>query len=99
MVWIPLKSKAGGQFVSDQLIVGRSLERQEGLEKLLDLGWPIRAMVAAGESDGEGGGMLEPSGTQTKEMGAADVQKLGGRIWVKLAPIKSIEGLVEKRNG
>ncbi len=26
---VPLKSKAGGQFVGDQLIVGRSLEREE----------------------------------------------------------------------
>ena len=96
---ITLEGEAGGQFVGDELIVGRSLERQEGLEELLDLGWPIRAMVTAGEVEGEGGGMLEPSGAQAKEMRATDVQKLGGRIRVEITPIKSVERLVEKRNG
>ena len=43
------ESKAGGQFVGDELIVGRPLERQEGLQELLDLGGPGGAMVATGE--------------------------------------------------
>ena len=46
---VALKSKAGGQFVGDELIVGRSLEWQEGLQELLDLGGPGAAMVATGE--------------------------------------------------
>ena len=70
---IPLESEAGGQFIGDKLIVGRSLERQEGLEKLPDLGWPIRAMVATGGVEGEGGGMLQPGGAQAKEMRTTDV--------------------------
>ena len=70
---IPLESEAGGQFIGDKLIVGRSLERQEGLEKLPDLGWPIRAMVAPGGVEGEGGGMLQPGGAQAKEMRTTDV--------------------------
>jgi len=95
---ITLEGEAGGQFVSDELIVGRSLQRQEGFEKLLDLGWPIRTMVAAGEVEGEGGRMLEPSSAQAKEMRATDVQELGSRVWVEFASIKSVERLVEKRN-
>ena len=39
------ESEAGGQFVGDELIVGRPLERQEGLQELLDLGGPGGAMV------------------------------------------------------
>ena len=52
------ESEAGGQFVGDELIVGRPLERQEGLQELLDLGGPGGAMVATGEVEGEGGGLL-----------------------------------------
>ena len=96
---IPLESEAGGQFVGDELIVGRSLKRQKGLEKLSDLGWPSRAMVAAGEVEGKGGWMLEPGGAQAKEMRTTDVQKLGGRIRVEFTPVKSGERLVEKRSG
>ena len=96
---ITLEGEAGGQFVGDELIVGRSLEGQEGLEKPLDLGWPSQAMVAAGEVQGQGGGMLEPGGAQAKKMRATDVQKLGGRLGVEFAPIKSVERLVEKQNG
>ena len=96
---IPLESEAGGQFVGDELIVGRSLKRQKSLEKLPDLGWPIRAMVAAGEVEDEGGWMLEPGGAQAKEMRPTDVQKLGGRLRVESTPIKSVERLVKKWSG
>src|ERR1700674_3564227 len=59
---VALESKAAGEFVSDELIVGRALERQEALEELLDLGGPSRAVVAAREMEGESGRVLKPSG-------------------------------------
>ena len=69
---VPLKSKTAGQFVGDKLVVGRSLERQEGLQELPDLDVPGGAMVAAGEVEGEGGRMLKPSGPQAKEVSTTD---------------------------
>jgi hypothetical protein len=96
---IPPEREAGGQFIRDELIVGRSLERQEGLQKLPDLGWPIRTMVATRDVEGKGGRMLQPGGAQPEEVCATDGQKFGGRIRIKFAPIISVEGLVEKRNG
>ena len=94
---VALEGEAGGQFVGDQLIVGRSLERQEGLQELLDLGRPVGAMVAAGEVKGEGGRLLKPSGSQAKEVSPTDAQKLGGGVWVEVAAIESVEGLVQER--
>jgi len=44
---VALESEAGGQFIGNELIIGRTLERQEGLKELLDLGGSGRAMVAA----------------------------------------------------
>ena len=94
---IPLEGEAGGQFVGDQLIVGRSLERQEALQELLDLGRPVGVMVAAGEVEGEGGWLLQPSGSQAKEVSPTDAQELGGGVWVEVAAIEGVEGLVQER--
>jgi hypothetical protein len=96
---VALESEAGGQFVGNKLIVGRSLERQEGLQELLDLGGPGGAMVAAGEVEGEGGWLLKPSGSQAKEVGATDAQELGGRVRVEVAAVESIERLVKELYG
>ncbi len=93
------ESEAGGQFVGDELIIGRSLERQEGLQELLDLGGPGGAMVAAGEAEGEGGWLLQPSGAQTKKVGPTDAQELGGGGRVKVATVESVERLVEELEG
>ena len=59
---VALEGETGGELVGDELIVGRSLERQEGLQELLDLGGPVGAMVAAREVEGESGRVLKPSG-------------------------------------
>jgi hypothetical protein len=91
------ESKAGGQFVGDELIVGRSLEGQEGLQELPDLGGPGGAMVAPGEVEGEGGGLLQPGGAQTKEVRPTDAQELGGGVRVQVAAVESVERLVEER--
>jgi hypothetical protein len=72
------------------------LERQEGLKELLDLGRPVGAMVAAGELKAEGGRLLKPSGSQAKEVSTTDAQELGGGLWVELAAVKRVEGLVQE---
>jgi hypothetical protein len=94
---VALESEAGGEFVGDELIVGRSLERQEGLQELLDRGRPVGAMVAAGEVEGKGGPLLKPSGSQAKEVSPTDAQELGGGVWVKVAAVESVAGLVQER--
>ena len=90
------ESEAGGQFVGDELIVGRPLEGQEGLQELLDPGGPGGAMVATGEVEGEGGGLLQPGGAQAEEVRPTDAQELGGGVRVKVAAVESVERLVEE---
>ncbi len=94
---VALEGEAGGEFVGDQLIVGRSLERQEGLQELLDLGRPVGAMIAAGEMAGEGVRLLKPSRSEAKEVSPTDTQELGGGVWVEVAAVESVEGLVQER--
>jgi hypothetical protein len=79
------------------LIVGRSLERQEGLQELLDLGGPVGAMVTAREVEGESGGLLKPGGSEAKEVSPTDTQELSGGVRVELAAVERVEGLVEER--
>ena len=57
---VTLEGKASRQFISDELVIGRSLERQEGGEECLHLVWPGLVMVAAREVEAEGGWMLKP---------------------------------------
>jgi len=94
---VALEGEAGGEFVGDELIVGWSLERQEGLQEPLDFGRPVRAMVATGEVEGEGGRLLKPSGAQAKEVSPTDTQELGGGVKVEVAAVESVERLVEER--
>lgn len=94
---VAVEGEAGGEFVGDELIVGRSLERQEGLQELLDLGGPGSAMVAAGEVEGKGGRFLEPSGSQAKEVRTTDAQELGGRVRIEDAAVEVVERLVEEK--
>ena len=73
------------------------MERQKGLQELLDLGGPGVVMVAAGEVEGEGVRMLKPSGAQAKEVSTTDAQELGSCVRVEVAAVESIERLVEER--
>ena len=96
---VALEGKARPQFISDESVMGRSLEGQEGLEELLHVLGPKGAMIAPGEMEGEGGRMLEPGGAQPEEMSAADVQQLRGRVGVELAPVEGVQGLQQERPG
>jgi hypothetical protein len=93
---IALEIETSQEFVGDELIVGWSLEREEGLQELLDLGGPEFAMVATREVEGEGGWLLKPGGAQAKEVSPTDAQELGGGVRVEVAAIESVERLVEK---
>ena len=72
------------------------MERQEGLQELLDLGGPVGAMIAAREVEGESGRLLKPGGSQAKEVSPTDTQELGGGVRVEVATVERIEGLVEE---
>jgi hypothetical protein len=73
------------------------LEGQEALQELLDFGGPGRAMVAAGELEGEGRRLLQPGGSQAKEVSPTDAQELGGRVRIEVAVVERSERLVEER--
>jgi len=90
------ESKAGCQFVGNELVVGRSLERQESLKEPLNFRGPGRAMVAAGKLESESGRMLEPSGSQSKQVSPTDAQELGGGLRVQLAAVEGVERLVQE---
>ena len=72
------------------------MERQKGLQELLDLGRPVGAMVAAREVESESGRLLKPGSSQAKEVSPTDTQELGGGVRVKLAAVECVEGLVEE---
>ena len=96
---VALEGKARRQFIGDELVIGRSLERQEGLEELLHVVGPVGPMVAPGEMETEGGRVLEPGGAQPEEMSAADVQQLRGRVGVELALVESVQSLPQEGQG
>jgi len=56
-------------------------------------------MVAAGEAEGEVGRVLQPNGSQAKEVSTTDAQQLGGGVRVQVAAVESVERLVEERQG
>ncbi len=94
---IALESKAGGQFIGHQLVIGWTLERQEALQELLDLGGPGQMMVAPGKLEPEGSRLLQPGGSQAKEVSATDAQELGGGFGIEVAAVERIEDLVQER--
>jgi hypothetical protein len=96
---VALKGKPSRQFISDQLVIGRSLERQEIFQELPHIVRPSGTMVAAGEVESEGSRVSKPSGAQAKEMGAADIQKLGGAVGVEFALVEGIQRLLKERQG
>jgi hypothetical protein len=96
---VALKGKASSQLIGDQLVIGRSLERQEIFQELAHIGRPGGTMVAPGEVESEGGRVSKPSGAQAKEMGAADIQKLGGAVGVEFALVEGVQRLLEERQG
>lgn len=96
---VALESEAGDEFVGNELIVGRALERQEGGQELLDLGGPCAAVVAAGEVESESVWFAKPGGTQAKEMSPADAQELGGGVRVEIAAVEAGERLMEELQG
>ena len=66
------------------------------MQELLDLGGPVGAMVAARQVEGESSWVLQPGGSQAKEVSPTDAQKLGGRVRVELAAVERVKGLVEE---
>src|SRR5579859_2294762 len=68
---VALKTKTTLQLIGDQLVIRRSLKRQEGLQELPHLLWPGGVMVPPGELQGEGGRVLKPERAQAEEMRAA----------------------------
>ncbi len=96
---VALESEAGEKFVSDELVVGRALERQEGFKELLDLGGPDAAVIAAGEVESEGVWFAKPDGPQTKEVSPTDAQELGGGVRVEITAVEGGERLLEELQG
>ena len=94
---VALKGKASGQLIGDQLVIGRSLERQEIFQEPAHIVRPGGTMVAPREVGSEGGRVSKPSGAQAKEMGAADIQKLGGAIGIELALVEGVQSLLQER--
>ena len=93
------EAEAGIQFVSQQLEVGRLLERDELLEEGNDCRRPVWPMVAAREFGGEVGAFPEEAGAQPVKVGAADLELAGGISEVDQPLIELLEDLLEKEVG
>ena len=96
---VALKGKASSQLIGDQLVIRRSLERQEIFQKLPHIVRPGGTMVAPGEVESQSGRVSKPSGAQAKEMGAADIQKLGGAVGVEFTLVEGVQRLQKERQG
>ena len=96
---VALESEASGQFVGDELVVRRALERQKGFKELLNLGGPGASVVAAGELESEGIWFAKPGGAQAKEMSPTDAQELGRRVRVEIAAVEAAKRLVKELQG
>ena len=57
-----LKTEAGGQFIGQQLEVGRFLQRDKILEELAGLRWPIWPVPTTRELGAELRAVLQPAG-------------------------------------
>ena len=86
---VAVERESGGQFIRDELVIGRALQREEGLQKLMHGRRPSHAMSAAGESQGQGRRVLEPGGAEAEQMGATDAQELGGGVWIEVAAVEA----------
>ena len=93
------EAQAGFQFIGYELKVGRLLQRQELLEKADGRRWPVRPMVAAGESGGEPGTFLEEASAEPVKVGPADLEVLGGISGINQTLVKLPQDLLEKRLG
>ena len=96
---VALEGAASSQLIGDELVVGRSLERQEGFQELPHILRPSGAMITPGEVQGKGGRVLKPEGAQTEEMGAADIQQLSSGSSVELPLVEGVQGLLKEREG
>jgi len=96
---VALETKADGQFISDQLKIGRLLQRNKILEELPGCRRPIWPMVAGGELGSELGAVFKPTGPQSIQMRAANLEQAGSLGGVDLFFTKALENLLEKGIG
>ena len=94
-----LETKAAGQFIGEQLKVGRFLERDKSFEELGGLRRPIGPVAAPGELGGELRAVLEPAGAEAVEVRATDLEVQGGFRAVDLPVVKLLEDELEKGMG
>ena len=96
---VAVEGEAGGQFVGDQLIIGRPLQGQEGGQEALNLNGPGLVMVATGKTHREGGGLVEPGEPKAEQVGATDIQKLGSRVDIEISAVECLKGMQEELGG
>jgi len=84
-----MESETAGQFVSDKLVVGGTLQGKEVLKKLLHWLRPSETM-AAGEAQGKGAPVLEPCGAEAEEVGTRDAEELGGGVGVEITAVERV---------
>lgn len=94
-----LETKAGFQFVGQQLKVGRSLEGDELLEEGDDFRRPVWPMVAARKLGGEVRAFPEEAGAEPVKMSAADLEMACGISGVNGTVIELEDDLLEKQVG
>ena len=96
---VAFETKAGFQFVGQELEVGRFLKRQELFKESDGLRRPFRPMVAARKLGCEPKAFFEEAGAEPVMVSAADLQVVGGICSVNITLIELPEYLLEKQVG
>jgi hypothetical protein len=90
------EAQAGGQFIGHELEVRRPLQGEELLEELDGFGRPVRPVGATRELGGEGRSFLEEAGAEPVQMGATDLEVIGGVHAVNNPFIELVEDVLKK---
>ena len=93
------KPKENIQFISEELEIRRTLERNKISQELADLNGPIGPMVPSRKFGAELGAVLKPEGSESVKVSTADLQLLGGFEGIDLGLVELAKDLQQDRGG
>jgi hypothetical protein len=96
---VPFKAKAKLQFISDELKIGRALEREKVPEKLANRQRPIWPVITTREPRTKMGALFKPEGFEPVKVSSANLEQLGGLAGIDLTLIELGEDLQQEGIG
>jgi hypothetical protein len=96
---VPFKAKAKLQFISDELKIGRALEREKVPEKLANQRRPIWPVITTREPRAKMGTLFKPAGFESVKVSSANLEQLGGLAGIDLTLVELGEDLQQEGVG